>query len=78
MGYPDGVKGYRVRDVHTKTFFNSRDVIFDENHMLIEGNDDVQTQIAPEADTRAKPTTTNATNNPPTREQPVRTRQWRG
>ena len=31
MGYPPGVKGYRVRDVMTGQFFNSRDVVFDEN-----------------------------------------------
>ena len=31
MGYPPGVKGYRVRDVKTGQFFNSCDVIFDEN-----------------------------------------------
>lgn len=35
MGYPEGVKGYRVRDVATGTFFNSRDVIFDESHFLL-------------------------------------------
>lgn len=27
MGYPDGVKGWRLRDCATGTFFNSRDVI---------------------------------------------------
>ena len=31
MGYPEGVKGYRVRDRSSSTFFNSRDVIFDES-----------------------------------------------
>ena len=30
MGFPEGVKGYRVRDVSSGTFFNSCDVIFDE------------------------------------------------
>ncbi|KAG2747491.1 hypothetical protein P692DRAFT_20737011 [Suillus brevipes Sb2] len=31
MGYPPGVKGWHCRDVVTGAFFNSRDVIFDEN-----------------------------------------------
>ena len=31
MGYPPGVKGYCVRDVKTGQFFNSRNVIFNEN-----------------------------------------------
>jgi len=31
MGYPPGVKGYRVCDKVTGQFFNCRDVIFDEN-----------------------------------------------
>jgi len=31
MGYPPGVKGYRVHDKVTGQFFNCRDVIFDEN-----------------------------------------------
>ena len=31
MGYPDGVKGYRVRDRTSGAFFNSRDVLFDES-----------------------------------------------
>ena len=31
MGYPPGVKGYRVCDKTTGQFFNCRDVIFDEN-----------------------------------------------
>jgi hypothetical protein len=30
MGYPDGVKGYRVRDISTGAFFVARDVEFDE------------------------------------------------
>lgn len=30
MGYPDGIKGWRLRDCATGTFFNSRDVVFDE------------------------------------------------
>ena len=30
MGYPPGVKGYRVRDIKTGQFFNSCDIIFDE------------------------------------------------
>jgi hypothetical protein len=30
MGYPEGVKGYRVRDAATGTFFTARDIIFDE------------------------------------------------
>ena len=34
MGYPPGVKGYRVRDKATGQFFNCRDVIFDENLAL--------------------------------------------
>jgi hypothetical protein len=31
MGYPPGVKAWRCRDSVTGTFFNSRDVIFDES-----------------------------------------------
>jgi hypothetical protein len=31
MGYPPGVKAWRCRDKGTGTFFNSRDVIFDES-----------------------------------------------
>ena len=31
MGYPDGVKGYRVRDRSSGSFFVSRDVLFDES-----------------------------------------------
>lgn len=27
MGYPDGIKGWRLRDCATGAFFNSRDVI---------------------------------------------------
>jgi len=34
MGYPPGVKGYQVCDVIMGQFFNSRDVIFDENLAL--------------------------------------------
>ena len=30
MGYPDGVKGYRVCDMTNGAFFTARDVIFDE------------------------------------------------
>lgn len=30
MGYPPGIKGWRCRDSITGTFFNSRDVVFDE------------------------------------------------
>lgn len=31
MGYPSGVKGFRLYDVHKKTFFISRDVLFFED-----------------------------------------------
>jgi len=31
LGYPEGTKGYRLRDKVTGTFFVARDVIFDEN-----------------------------------------------
>jgi hypothetical protein len=31
MGYPEGTKGYRLRDKETSAFFTARDVIFDEN-----------------------------------------------
>ena len=31
MGFPEGVKGYRVRDISSGTFFNSCDVIFDKS-----------------------------------------------
>ena len=30
MGYPDGVKGYRVCNMTNRAFFMARDVIFDE------------------------------------------------
>lgn len=33
-GYPDGVKGWRLRDCATGAFFNSRDVIFDEDSVM--------------------------------------------
>ena len=47
MGYPDGVKGYRVRDVRTRAFFNSRDVIFDENLPQIDAESDGEGWVAP-------------------------------
>ncbi|KAG2737877.1 hypothetical protein P692DRAFT_20677247, partial [Suillus brevipes Sb2] len=31
VGYPEGTKGYRLRDSGTGAFFTARDVIFDEN-----------------------------------------------
>ena len=34
LGYPDGVKGWRLRDAKTGTFFNSCDVVFDEGSIL--------------------------------------------
>ena len=34
MGYPDGVKGWRLRNCTTGAFFNSRDVVFDEGTVL--------------------------------------------
>ena len=34
MGYPPGVKGYQVHDVATSQFFNSCDVVFNENMSL--------------------------------------------
>ena len=49
MGYPDGVKGYRVRDLTTGAFFNSRDVIFDENLPSLQlSSDDDDTPPLPE------------------------------
>ena len=35
MGYPPGVKGYRVCNIVTSQFFNSRNVIFNENLSLL-------------------------------------------
>ena len=41
LGYPFGVKGYRVLDLSTKTMFTSRDVVFHENHFpYVQGNTD--------------------------------------
>ena len=41
LGYPFGVKGYRVLDLSTKTVFTSRDVVFHENHFpYVQGNTD--------------------------------------
>ncbi|GBM87359.1 hypothetical protein AVEN_112786-1 [Araneus ventricosus] len=31
VGYPEGVKGYKLWDLKKKSFFTSRDVIFEEN-----------------------------------------------
>ena len=31
LGYPHGIKGYRLYDLHTKQFFISRDVVFHEH-----------------------------------------------
>ncbi|GBM65156.1 hypothetical protein AVEN_185793-1 [Araneus ventricosus] len=31
VGYPEGVKGYKLWDMKKKNFFTSRDVIFEEN-----------------------------------------------
>jgi hypothetical protein len=39
MGYLRGVKGYRVRDAHTGSFFNSMNVIFDENFWVKDDDD---------------------------------------
>ena len=47
MGYPPGVKGYQVCDVATSQFFNSHDVVFDENMSLL--------SLAGEAPTSAPP-----------------------
>jgi hypothetical protein len=50
LGYPEGVKGYRARDIHSSTFFNSTDVIFDENKPLDEDDgDEVISVISPAA-----------------------------
>jgi hypothetical protein len=35
LGYPEGVKGYRLHDKQTGSFFTARDVIFDENFSSI-------------------------------------------
>ena len=41
MGYPDGVKGYRVRDRSSGAFFTTCDIIFDErNPTLADDSDD--------------------------------------
>ena len=34
LGYPSGVKGYRLRDPFEKKAFISRDVVFDESLVL--------------------------------------------
>ncbi|KIK15938.1 hypothetical protein PISMIDRAFT_16132 [Pisolithus microcarpus 441] len=34
MGYPDGIKGWRLRDCATGAFFNSRDMVFDEGSVM--------------------------------------------
>jgi hypothetical protein len=40
MGYPEGVKGYRVRDAANGTFFTARDVVFDESLLPLMDSDD--------------------------------------
>ena len=50
LGYTPGVKGYLVRDVATRRYFNCRDVIFDENlpSMLpIEGTNELPDDVDP-------------------------------
>jgi hypothetical protein len=40
MGYPEGVKGYRVRDAANGTFFTARDVVLDESLLPLMDSDD--------------------------------------
>ena len=48
LGYPYGVKGYRVLDLSTKTVFTSRDVIFHENHFpYVQGTTDFNDPFVP-------------------------------
>ena len=88
MGYPDGVKGWRVRDVSTGTFFNSRDVIFAESLTSMGDDNDTPTNrrdahntsdttqnataIAPQVTDQALPQAATPT---PLREHPARNRQ---
>ena len=55
MGYPLGVKGYRVRDCALGTFFNSRDVIFDENLPLLQPSSDEDDISSPTSRSSAAP-----------------------
>jgi hypothetical protein len=48
VGYPEGTKGYRLRD-KTGTFFVARDVIFDENFPSTMHTDDSDSDDEPDA-----------------------------
>jgi hypothetical protein len=47
VGYPDGVKGWRLRDVRSGFFFNSWDVIFDEGSVLRPHDNSESLRITP-------------------------------
>ncbi|KAG2740382.1 hypothetical protein P692DRAFT_20654027, partial [Suillus brevipes Sb2] len=55
VGYPEGTKGYRLRDKDSGTFFFARDVIFDENMPSFasdsDSDDDSTTPVTPPAPT---------------------------
>ena len=56
MGYPEGVKGYRLRDSSTGTFFVVRDVIFDEDLLgNVTDNDEEEESVAPPTPSTATP-----------------------
>ena len=56
MGFPEGVKGYRVRDLTTGSFFNSCDVIFDEGHKDFDADTVETPSIGPTPATAHSPT----------------------
>lgn len=60
MGYPEGVKEYRIRDTVTGAFFTARDVEFDESlpSLTDTNSDDLDNEIP------STPSTTQKENSP--------------
>ncbi|KIK18677.1 hypothetical protein PISMIDRAFT_14173 [Pisolithus microcarpus 441] len=70
MGYPDGIKGWRLRDCATGAFFNSRDIIFDEESVM--HSRDLSTDChSPQVTTTAPSSPMPTTLVPPTTSQEV-------
>lgn len=56
VGYPEGTKGYRLRDKDTGVFYVVRDVIFDENLPSIHDDSDDEDEVAPPESNYIPPT----------------------
>lgn len=54
LGYPDAIKGWRLCDVWMGSFFNARDVIFDEESVLQPRDDSEALRLAPSPPTVSK------------------------